>query len=146
MIGTESRTDQMVQNLMALEQDMLAACETLRDRLSSQDHRDKLDTTCAQLRAHIQELRDYAGRIGVAPTEGGDLRALLTVGRVELAGLAGDDKTLLRAMARNETTLVDAWRNAMGNPETPSDLMPLAETALTDASHHRAWLRDAAQA
>ncbi|ALG92351.1 MULTISPECIES: DUF2383 domain-containing protein [Actibacterium] len=146
MIGTEPRADHLVQNLMALEQDMLAACETLRDRLSSRDHFDKAEMTCQQLPAHIQELRDYAERVGVTPTEGGDLRALLTVGRVELAALAGDDKTLLRAMSRNESTLVDAWQNAMANPETPPDLMPLAEAALTDASHHRAWLRDAAKA
>jgi hypothetical protein len=142
-VGTEHRPDLLVQNLMALEQDMLAVCEKLHDRLSSQHHRDEVEVTCRHLRAHLEELRAYAEKIGLIPPQGGDGREYLMAGRIKLAGLTGGDSALLGAMARNESTLVDAWQNALGNPDTPADLMPLVETALTDATRHRDWLRHA---
>ena len=74
----------------------------------------------------------------------GAAREVLAVGRVHLAGMMGGDAALLKAMARNEGALVEAWQNALGNPDTPTDMMSLVETALSDATRHRDWLRHAA--
>ena len=52
---------------------------------------------------HITELGDILSPMGRTPPKEGDMKALLTKGKVVIAGLMGDE-AILRVMRTNEAT------------------------------------------
>uniref|UniRef100_A4X013 DUF2383 domain-containing protein n=1 Tax=Cereibacter sphaeroides (strain ATCC 17025 / ATH 2.4.3) TaxID=349102 RepID=A4X013_CERS5 len=138
-VGTETSIEKLVENLILLEHDAIAAYDAVIERLENPDFAAQISAFREDHEAHLSGLRECAAEIGlVAPTEG-DAKEFLTTGKVKLASLMGDG-AILKAMSTNETDTVTAYSNAIENPQSSAKLMPLVERALADEQRHKDWM------
>ncbi|MBB4066121.1 DUF892 family protein [Gellertiella hungarica] len=139
MVGNESSINDLVTNLIYLEHDAIAAYESCIERLDSPE----LSSQIARFREdhlqHLQVLNEMAREIGTeAPTEG-DMKQMLTTGKIALADLMGD-AAILKAMKTNEDDTVTAYERAARHRDAIPKSRAFFEKALHDEERHRAWM------
>lgn len=138
-VGTETTFEKLVQNLLILEHDAIAAYESTVAKLESETSKAKIAEFKSDHDGHVAELTRMAARIGVeAPTEG-DLKEYLTTGKVALASLIGDG-AILKAMSTNEIETKMAYDHAAKNAAAPADAQAFFRKAFDDESRHKAWM------
>jgi hypothetical protein len=103
MVGNESSFDKLIKDLIYLEYDAIAAYESTIEGLDDKS----LSTQVAAFREdhlhHLATLNEIAVEAGIeAPTKG-DMKQMLTTGKIALADLMGDS-AILKAMKTNEET------------------------------------------
>lgn len=143
-VGTENTAEMLITNLMKLEHDAIAAYERVIDKLDDADFKAKVTAFKADHDQHIGELKSIASNMNVDMPEGGDLKKMLTTGKIELANLAGDS-AILKAMKTNEDDTVQAYQQARENGVGDGQWNAFFEKALEDEKRHRAWFESAAQ-
>jgi rubrerythrin len=131
---------------MALEYDAIAAYDAVIERLDDDGRREKIRSFKADHEAHLSALRKVADDNALSRPEGGDMKELLTTGKIKMANLVGGDAALLKAMATNETDTVTAYAQGCDNPDLPDVLKPICEKALEDEKRHKSWMEAEAQA
>ena len=138
-VGTESTFEKLVQNLLILEHDAIAAYESTIAKLDSENFKMKIAEFKADHDGHVAELTKIAKHLGVeAPTEG-DMKEYLTTGKVALASIIGDG-TILKAMSTNEIETKLAYDQASKNTEAPAEAQAYFRKAFEDESRHKAWM------
>ena len=138
-VGTESTFEKLVQNLLILEHDAIAAYESTIAKLDGESFKTKIAEFKADHDGHVAELTKMAKRLGVeAPTEG-DLKEYLTTGKVALASIIGDG-TILKAMSTNEIETKLAYDQASKNTAAPGEAQAYFRKAFEDESRHKAWM------
>lgn len=138
-VGTESTRAKLVQNLLQLEYDAIAAYDATIERLKDPAHSDRIAEFRGDHARHVEDLRELARQMDVhAPTEG-DAKSLLTTGKVAIAKLGGDS-AVLSAMKTNEDDTVAAYRHAASNAEADAAMKGIFERALEDELRHRAYM------
>lgn len=138
-VGTENSTADLVENLLTLEHDAIAAYESTIERLDNPQYRAKIEEFRSDHGNHLQQLERIAGRLGVTPPRDGDMKQWLTTGKVALADMMGDD-AILKAMKTNEDDTVQAYEQALENAAVDAELRPILEQGLADERRHRAWM------
>jgi rubrerythrin len=142
-VGTESTYPKLLQNLLLLEHDAIAAYDQTIQRLENENWKEQIARFKNDHDLHVQELSHLAKSIGAeAPTEG-DAKQLLTTGKVALASIMGDTATL-RAMKSNEEDTVTAYERAAQHTEAPAQALEVFRRALADELRHRAWMQSTA--
>jgi rubrerythrin len=111
MVGNESSLSGLVENLLLLEHDAIAAYEQTLASLERADFKQKVASFKADHDRHVQELTRLAELIGATAHREGDMKQMLTTGKVKLASLMGD-RTILSAMRTNEEDTVTAYERA----------------------------------
>ena len=144
-VGKEREIETLVQDLITLERDAIAAYDSTIEKLSDS----ALSSQIAQFRQdhlqHLDVLNKMAAELGIpAPTEG-DAKQMLTTGKIALAQLMGD-KTILKAMKTNEDDTVTAYSRAVNHPEAVEKSRAFFSKALADEERHRAWMEQTATA
>ncbi|MEF2070241.1 ferritin-like domain-containing protein [Consotaella aegiceratis] len=139
-IGTESDFGELVQNLLTLEHDAIAAYESTIERLDSAIYKDQVSEFKSDHMRHVVELTALAQRLGVEPPTEGDLKQYLTTGKVALASMMGE-QNIMKAMATNEDDTVAAYENASTNTVADAAAIDVFKKALTDEHKHRAWFK-----
>ncbi|HEV7433293.1 MAG TPA: ferritin-like domain-containing protein [Pseudorhizobium sp.] len=144
MVGTESSIEKLVTNLIYLEHDAIAAYESTIERLDDK----ALSTQIAAFRQdhlqHLEVLHEMARELGIdAPTEG-DMKQMLTTGKIALADLMGD-AAILKAMKTNEDDTVTAYEKASQHQDAVPKSKAFFQKALADEQRHRAWMDTTAQ-
>jgi rubrerythrin len=137
-VGKEKDLVDLLKSLVELEYDARDAYQTAIDRIeNASDLADLNDMRRDHLR-HIAELSTALEDLGVKPPSGGDLKAILTKGKVVLGALFGD-RAILFAMKTNEDDTNTAYERAAARELAPpyGDLM---NRFLADERRHRAWL------
>jgi hypothetical protein len=81
--------------------------------------------------------------MGVTPPTEGDVKEMLSTGKIKTAGLAGEG-AILKVMTTNEADTVSAYQNAAENPELPARMVGMLDNALEDERPHKAWMEQAA--
>lgn len=142
-VGKESDAADLVCNLLKLEHDATAAYDSAIERLEAPEYREQVAQFRRDHEAHLAALTAAAERLGVSPPQGGDMKELLTTGKVALADLAGDS-AILKAMKSNEDDTVAAYQQALENPVAGAELRPVLEKGLSDERRHRSWMETAA--
>lgn len=138
-VGTESTKAKLVQNLLQLEYDAMAAYDATIERLKDAAHRDRIADFRGDHARHVEELKEIAARLDIhIPTET-DAKSLLTTGKVAIAKLGGDS-AVLSAMKTNEDDTVAAYRHASSNAEADAGMRQIFERALEDELRHRAYM------
>jgi hypothetical protein len=138
-VGTESTFEKLVQNLLILEHDAIAAYESTIAKLDSETSKSKIAEFKRDHDAHVVELTKMAQRLGVeAPTEG-DLKEYLTTGKVALASIVGDG-AILKAMSTNEIETKMAYDHASQNTAAPAEAQAYFRKAYADESRHKDWM------
>jgi rubrerythrin len=144
-IGTGSDFKSLVENMIILEHDAIAAYTTTIERLESATHKAKITEFRGDHERHLRELHDMARACGANIPAEGDMKQVLTTGKVKLAGLMGGDSALLKAMSSNENDTIQAYKQASENGVVPAEHRPVFQRGLEDERKHQAYMESAAQ-
>lgn len=144
MVGNESDFGKLVKDLIYLEHDAIAAYESTIERLDdkalaakvAEFHRDHLQ--------HLSTLNQIATEMGIkAPTDG-DMKQMLTTGKIALADLFGDS-AILKAMKTNEDDTVSAYERASQHELARMESKEFFLKAHQDEVRHRTWFEATAK-
>lgn len=144
-IGTGSDFKSLVENMIILEHDAIAAYTTTIERLESATHKTKITEFRSDHERHLRELHEMARASGANIPAEGDMKQILTTGKVKLAGLMGGDGALLKAMGSNENDTIQAYKQASENGIVPAEYRPVFQRGLEDERKHQAYMESAAQ-
>lgn len=143
-VGNETAFEDLVTNLILLEHDAIAAYECTIERLSDNALGKQVDVFLQDHLQHLEVLREIAREAGAeAPTEG-DMKQMLTTGKIALADLMGDT-AILKAMKTNEDDTVTAYERASAHPDALPESRAFFERALADERQHREWMQETAK-
>lgn len=125
-------------NLIELDYDAIAAYESAVDRLENASYKTKLSEFLRDHRRHIEELSALVRKEGGTPEKDGDIKKVLTQGKVIIADLAGD-MAILKAMKTNEDQTNSKYEDAV---ETgyPDHIQSVLQKGLADERRHKAWI------
>ena len=139
LVGNEGDIEGLLENLVRLEYDAVAAYEDAIDRLHSEELRSKLGEFCEDHLRHISELGETLVGRARTPPQQGDAKRFMTRGKVMLGGLIGDT-AVLYAVRTNEDETNAAYDRAMEFRDLPAAARAFIERARDDERHHREWL------
>ncbi len=137
--------NQVIHNLLHLEHDAIAAYEQTIERLESTTYKAKVSEFLADHQRHLSELASIGKALNADIPSGGDLKTMLTQGKVILADITGDDSAILKAMASNETDTVTAYQQASQHNNIPQNAKDCLTRAHQDETRHKAWFEQTAQ-
>ena len=144
-VGNETTMGDLVENLLLLEHDAIAAYEQTIARLENASWKQQVSAFKADHDRHVQELTALASRIGARVPQQGDMKQMLTTGKVALASMMGD-KTILSAMRTNEEDTVTAYDRASRNQDATPEARQIFQRAHADELRHREWMATTASA
>lgn len=138
-VGTQTSLEKILNGLIELDYDAVAAYEVAIAHLQHQQYKEQLREFMRDHQRHIIDLKAAAAHICEQVASGPDLKQYLTMGKVQLAQIAGD-KSILRALLSNEEDSNVAYERAVQFPNLPGRILSIFERALSDERRHRAWL------
>jgi uncharacterized protein (TIGR02284 family) len=138
-VGTESTLEDLLSDLIQLEHDAKDAYQAAIDRIENADFRTELAAFREDHLRHIEELGGLMAEMGREAPQEGDMKSLLTKGKVVLAGLIGD-KAILQAMKTNEDDTNTAYERAARKDDASPEAHAVFERALADERRHRDWI------
>lgn len=145
MVGKEGSIEKLVKDLLYLEHDAIAAYDSCIERLDDQTLSAKISEFKQDHLQHVEVLNEMARELGIdAPVEG-DMKQMLTTGKVALADLMGD-KAVLKAMKTNEDDTVTAYERASRHEDAIPKSKAFFTKAHEDELRHRAWMESTADA
>ena len=142
-VGKENSPEKLIENCLLLEHDAIAAYDAVIERLENPDHRAKIESFKRDHLQHLEALRGFAAERGVTPPGEGDMKEMLTTGKIKLANLTGGDGAILKAMSTNESDTVSAYSHAADNADLPESMRGMVEGALADEKRHKEWMESA---
>jgi uncharacterized protein (TIGR02284 family) len=137
-VGKEKDTANLLNNLLELDYDAIEAYEAAIARLDNAQDKQMMTAFMIDHQRHVAELTAMIETIGGTPVSKGDIKRVLTKGKVVLGGLIGDSAILL-AMKTNEEDTNTAYRRA-SEQKLPSPIGDLIEKNYADEVRHRAWI------
>lgn len=144
-VGTENQIEGLVQDLLYLEHDAIAAYDATIDKLDNQAHKAKIAEFRSDHVEHVETLRRMADLLGIEAPEKGDAKQMLTTGKIAFANLFGDS-AILKAMKTNEDDTVSAYERASRHSDAVPESQAFFAKALADEQRHRDWMEQAAKA
>ncbi|MBV9523227.1 MAG: ferritin-like domain-containing protein [Alphaproteobacteria bacterium] len=138
-IGTESKLEDLLTDLIQLDYDAADAYQAAIDRLENAGYRTEMSRFKADHLRHIDELGETLRAMGRTPPKEGDVKGYLTKGKVIIGGLMGDE-AILQAMRTNEDDTNTAYERAVGFRDTPATTREMLERAREDEQRHREWI------
>jgi rubrerythrin len=145
-VGTESTPDKLIENCLLLEHDAIAAYDTVIERLENPAYKAQIESFRNDHLQHVEKLHGFASQHGVTPPGEGDMKEMLTTGKIKLADVFGGDGAILKAMSTNESDTVSAYSQAASNTSLPAEMRGMVEQALSDEKRHKEWMERTAQA
>ena len=145
-VGTSSDMPSLIENFVYLERDAIAAYDETISRLEMPENRAKISEFREDHVRHLSELESLAAKHGAPVPAEGDMKQMLTTGKIKLADLMGGDDALLKAMSTNEVDTITAYSNGVDNAAVPAEDRSVFERAHQDEERHKAWMDSAARA
>jgi uncharacterized protein (TIGR02284 family) len=137
--SAETSVVDLLNNLIELDYDAVEAYKAAIARVESLNDSTQLAVFVQDHQRHIVNLTALVRKRGAEPKDHGDLKQILTKGRVVLSGLIGD-KLVLAAMKANEDDTNAAYERALEHPSLPPEVRLTLEQNLADERRHRAWI------
>ena len=144
-VGNENLIEDLVENLLLLEHDAIAAYDSAIEKLGNPSYKQQIAAFRGDHLRHVSELEKMASMLKVQAPTGGDMKQLLTTGKVALAGLMGDG-AILKAMKTNEDDTVSAYERASQHSAAKPETRRVFESAAADERRHREWMERTSQA
>lgn len=129
----------LLNRLIQLDDDSIEACKVAIARLRDSDDRKELSALLADHRRHVDDLAFVVRNLGGEPAAHGDLRQVLTKGKIVLGGLTGEH-AVLEAMRSDEADVAAAYEQAASQPGIPVDVLKVLERNRDDERNHQHWL------
>lgn len=140
-VGTESAAVDLLRNLISLDYDAIDAYRAAIERLEDEESRRTLTSFMHDHERHTRELGKVLTELGENPPTGGDVKGLLTKGKVLVAGMAGDEE-ILRAMKSNEDDTNTAYQRSLEHEDLTPQARDALERGFADERRHRSWLEE----
>lgn len=141
LVGTETDLNSLLEKLIELDYDAIEAYEAAIERLDDPTTAAKLNEFKGDHVRHTEDLGKILRESGREPPKKGDIKRVLTKGKVVLGGLAGDE-AILRAMKTNEDDTNHAYERAVDNDVAPARVKEVLRKNLSDERRHRAWIEE----
>lgn len=125
--------------LINLDFDAIAAYEAAIERLNNAEYRERLREFKADHERHTQNLRECVARFGGKAATSGDIKKVLTKGKVILGNI-NHDKGVLEAMKSNENQTNKLYEEALQKLEDEPEVAGVLLRNLEDERRHRLWL------
>ena len=138
-VGTKTDLVSLLTDLIQLDFDAVDAYQAAIDRLDNAQWRATLASFKEDHLRHTAELGDALRSMGHIPPSGGDMKSMLTQGKVVMAGLIGDE-AILRAMRTNEADTNTAYERAVQFPDLHAGIREILEANFADERRHCAWI------
>jgi uncharacterized protein (TIGR02284 family) len=138
-VGTESDLNQMLEKLIELDYDAAEAYDAAIERVEDATAKSKLEEFRNDHLRHTENLGEILRESGRQPPKRGDIKRVLTKGKVALGSLAGDE-VLLKAMKTNEDDTNEAYERAVNHPSAPATVKDVLRSNLADERRHREWI------
>ena len=139
-VGTEDTIQGLVTSLIYLERQAIAAYKSTIEQLSDESLSAQVEAFRQDHLEHLSVLLEIAAETGAEAPAEGDMKEMLTMGKVALAGLMGN-AAILNAMKSNEDDTVAAYERASTHPDAMAKSRAFFERALDDELRHRKWMR-----
>ncbi len=139
LVGMQSSPVSMLRALIELDYDAIDAYEAAIERLGNPVYRERMTAFCEDHRRHVAELNPILERMGGRAVSGGDIKRVLTTGKVVLGGLIGD-RMILVAMKTNEEDTNTAYERAVTHTGFDVKTRAILHRNLSDERRHREWL------
>lgn len=139
LVGTQKDLGAMLNSLIELEYDAVAAYEVAVDKLQTLAYKDQMREFMSDHQRHIIALKPHAAHLGLNVASGPDMKQLVTMGKVLAAQLAGD-RAILYAIRSNEEDTNRAYERAIAHEDASPDLLAVFERGFADERRHRAWI------
>ncbi|TPE52171.1 DUF2383 domain-containing protein [Amaricoccus solimangrovi] len=137
--AVEGDIKSLIKDLILLEHDAIAAYDSCIERLSDESFRSQISTFRQDHLQHLDVLQEIARETGAEAPEEGDMKQMLTTGKIALANLMGDG-AILKAMKTNEDDTVAAYERAARHDDAIARTRAFFEKAHADELRHRAWM------
>jgi len=141
LLGTQTDLNELLKKLMQLDFDALEAYDSAIRLLRNEEYRARFGSFRDDHLRHTIELGKVLRDSGREPPHGGDLKRVLTQGKVLLAGLSGD-RAVLKAMKANEDDTTQAYERAVSNDVVPARMRDVLRACLADERRHRAYIEE----
>jgi uncharacterized protein (TIGR02284 family) len=141
-VGTEDKLDELLNDLIQLDYDAAQAYQAAIDRLDNPAFKAAMVEFKEDHLRHTRELGGCLSQLGREPPHEGDVKEIVTKGKVVIAGLMGD-KAILQAMLTNENDTVTAYERAARFQDARADVRQVIQRACDDEVRHRAWIDSA---
>lgn len=138
-VGTEKDIYALLVSLAELDYDAIEAYEAAIERVENASFRKQLAQFKDDHVRHTEELGRLLTEAGYEAPSEGNLKAVLTRGKVVIAGLTGD-KAILLAMRTNEEDTNVAYERANKHPEASGAILEILRKGLEDERRHRDWI------
>ncbi|AKT38594.1 PA2169 family four-helix-bundle protein [Chondromyces crocatus] len=139
MIGSEATLIELLNDLIELDFDAIEAYKAAISRVDNLNDRAQLASFLEDHQRHVDDLSPFVRELGGEPAKEGDLKQVLTKGKVVLGGLIGD-RVVLAAMKTNEDDTNTAYERALKRNDVPMRMRVVFERNLADERRHREWL------
>jgi uncharacterized protein (TIGR02284 family) len=139
MGGTQKDLAGLLNGLIELDLDAVTAYEAAIDRLDDEGDEAQLGAFRADHERHVHELQPLVSELGEEPAHKGDLKQILTKGKVVLAGLIGEH-AVLRAMKANEDDTNMAYDRAVSRDDLPAHVREILLRDRDDERRHRDYI------
>lgn len=139
-IGTENRLVDTLKNLIQLDFDAIEAYRAAIKRIDHAEIKTRVGEFMSDHERHTRELSELVRELGDTPPTSGDIKAMLTKGKVVIGNLIGD-RGVLKAMKSNEDETNTAYEQALARTDiSPVRVREVLERNLEDERRHRAWI------
>ncbi len=135
--GEETVLD-LLNELIELDYDAIEAYRAAVLRVADPRDRARVSGFLDDHVRHVQDLAVLVRELGAEPAGSGDLRQILTKGKVVIAGLFGD-RLVLEAMKSNEEEATAVYAGA-ARRELPERVRALVERHLAEERKHHDWI------
>lgn len=129
----------ILNGLIEIDFDLLAAYEVAVARMDSARYRAQLEQFIDDHKRHTRKLSDTVRDLGGSPAGGSNFKALITKGKVVVGDIVGD-RGILLAMQSNAEDAISAYERALESNDHPPYVRRLLEDSLMDERRHRAWM------
>lgn len=139
MTGTETTLIGLLNDLIQLDFDAIEAYKAAIGRVDNLSDRSQLASFLEDHQRHIQDLTPLVLELRGEPAQEGDIKQVLTKGKVVIGGLLGD-RMVLEAMKTNEGDTNTAYERAASRTDVPAHMRAVLAKNLADERRHRDWI------
>lgn len=139
MPAKEKELIELLSSLIELDHDAIAAYRKAIEKLEDPECRTQLGRFLGDHERHVRELGALVREHGAEPPREGDMKSVLTTGKVSLGALVGD-RAILKAMKSNEDDTNQKYERAVAHPSLPGGVAEVLRGNLEDERRHRAWI------
>ena len=139
MVGSQQELAKLLNSLIELDFDAIEAYKVAVDKLSDVNDKAELRSFMGDHQRHVEDLKPLVSRTGEKPSDGTNIKVVLTKGKVVLASIMGD-RAILSAMKSNEDEANATYERATKRNDLPADVRVVVTKNLSDERRHRAYM------